>query len=118
MPERRGDVPLDEEVAVPGTAVTRDGHEDQEPPVEEQGVDQEQDAQQGAPEMPPPRGRFRVLRHVKGPELIEAPEIHLSTQQYPIRTKEWNLQPAVEIGLWVLFGFVERASTRDSPFGF
>lgn len=77
VPERRGDVALHEQVAVPGEAVPGEGDQEEEPPVERGRVDQEGGAQERSREVPPPRGRLRVLGHVEGPELVEAPKIHL-----------------------------------------
>jgi len=51
-----GNIPFHKEVTVPGTTIPRKGHKEQEPPAEEKRTEQEEDTEERAHKVPPPRG--------------------------------------------------------------
>lgn len=77
MPKCGGDVSFHKEMTVPGEAITKQGHEEHTPPIEEDRVKQEEDASKCAHEMPTPCGWFWVLIDIERPELFHASEIHI-----------------------------------------
>lgn len=58
MPKCGGDVSFHKEMTVPGEAIANQGHEEHTPPIEKDGVKQEEDASKRAHEMPTPGGWF------------------------------------------------------------
>lgn len=85
MPKRGRNIPFHKEMAVPGKSIPRDWHKEQKPPAKNHWTKHEEDRNKCAREMPAPCGWFWVLIHIKGPELFQAPEIHIFQ-----RKAKWN----------------------------
>lgn len=77
MPKRSRNIPFHEKMAVPCTSIPSQRHKKQKPPIKQQRAEEEEDRNKGPHKMPTPCRWLRVLVHVEGPELLQAPEIHI-----------------------------------------
>lgn len=88
MDEGCGGVALDEEVAIPTEAIAEEGGGEEEgPAAEEEGEEEAEEGGEGAGEVPTPGCELRVLVHVEGPELLQAPAIHALSLSLSARSR-------------------------------
>lgn len=70
------EIPLYKQVAIKGTSIPRERDKEQEPPTEQEGTKEKENAEECSCEVPAPCGSLGVLVHVEGPEIFQAPKIH------------------------------------------
>ena len=76
MTKRRGNIPFDEEMTIPGHTIANQRNTKQVAPVKHNAVHETEKTGKCACKMPHSCCWFRVLAHVERPELIHAAEIH------------------------------------------
>lgn len=85
MPKSGRNIPFHKEMTVPGKSITTYWHKHQEPPVKQHRINKQYNTHECASKVPASCRWFRVLIHIKGPKVLQAPEIHLFeiNKKYP-----------------------------------
>lgn len=91
----RREIPLNKQVTIHSTSITKERNKEQEPPAEENRAEQEQNAEESSYKVPSPCWWLRVMIHVIHPEIFWASEIHGSINTNPVWNWSWNCDVGV-----------------------
>lgn len=108
----RREIPLNKQVTIHSTSITKERNKEQEPPAEENRTEQEENAEECPYKVPSPCWWLRVMVHVIHPEIFWASEIHGSINTKPsleMELKLWCGSEFEEIWLKQFLGMVEIA---------